>query len=141
MGSILILKENMEGKDFKNKLFKLIESEVRDVLAEGSGRYGSLTDPKSFDPVDPEVHITGYGVLLRSQLRNEIAARLSTMAKTAKDAAGSDVSYNQYKALASLIGEKGVLTRFILAELDVADELEEMRTKGGRRTTPIPKQK
>jgi hypothetical protein len=131
----------MEGKDFKNKLFKLIESEVRNVLAEGAGRYGSLTDPKNFDPVDPEVHITGYGVLLRSQLRNEIAARLSTMAKTAKDAAGSDVPYNQYKTLASLIGEKGVLTRFILAELDVADELEEMRTKGGRRTTPIPKQK
>jgi hypothetical protein len=129
----------MEGKDFKNKLYKLIESEVRAALTEG--RYGSLTDPKNFDPIDPEVHITGYGVLLRSQLRNEIANRLSTMAKTAQDAAGSDVPYNQYKTLISLIGEKGVLTRFILAELEVADELESLRTKGGRRSTPIPKQK
>jgi hypothetical protein len=131
----------MDGKDFKNKLYKLIESEVRDALAEGAGRYGSLTDPKNFDPIDPEVHITGYGVLLRSQLRNEIATRLSTMAKTAQEAAGSDVPYNQYKTLVSLIGEKGVLTRFILAELEVADELESLRTKGGRRSTPIPKQK
>ena len=47
----------MDGKDFKNKLYKLIESEVRDVLAEGAGRYGSLTDPKSFDPVDPEAPV------------------------------------------------------------------------------------
>jgi len=131
----------MNGQDYKNRLYKLIESEIRDVLAEGTGRYGSLADPKTFDPLDPEVHITGYGVLLRSQLRSEIANRLKTMAKTAQDAAGSEVSYNQYKALLSLIGEKGVLTRFILAELDVADELESLRTKGGRRSIPIPKQK
>lgn len=131
----------MNGKDFKNRLYKLIESEVRDALSEGTGRYGSLTDTKNFDPLDPEVHITGYGVLLRSQLRSEIANRLKTMTKTAQDAAGSETSYNQYKALLSLIGEKGVLTRFILAELDVADELESLRTKGGRRSIPIPKQK
>jgi hypothetical protein len=131
----------MNGTDFKNKLYKLIESEVRDALSEGTGRYGALTDPKNFDPLDPEVHITGYGVLLRSQLRSEIANRLKTMTKTAQDAAGSEVSYNQYKTLASLIGDKGVLTRFILAELDVADELESLRTKGGRRSIPIPKQK
>lgn len=131
----------MNGQDFKNKLYKLIESEMRDALAESTGRYGSLTDPKNFDPLDPEVHITGYGVLLRSQLRTEIATRLKTMAKTAEDAAGSEISYNQYKTLSSLIGDKGVLTRFILAELDVADELESLRTKGGRRSIPIPKQK
>jgi hypothetical protein len=131
----------MNGKDFKNKLYKLIESEVRDALSEGTGRYGSLADQKNFDPVDPEVHITGYGVLLRSQLRSEIANRLATMSKTAQDAAGSDMPYNQYKSMLTLIGEKGVLTRFILAELDVADELESLRTKGGRRSTPIPKQK
>jgi hypothetical protein len=29
----------------------------------------------------------------------------------------------------------------IKAELDVAEELESMRTKGGRRAVPIPKQK
>jgi len=131
----------MNGQDFKDRLHRLIESEIRNVLSEGTGRYGSIADPKNFDPLDPEVHITGYGVLLRSQLRSEIANRLKTMTKTAQDASGSEFPYNQYKALLSLIGEKGVLTRFILAELDVADELESLRTKGGRRSIPIPKQK
>lgn len=131
----------MNGKDFKNKLHRLIEEEVRNALNEEGGRYGSLLNPKEFDPIDPEVHITGYGTLLRSQLRSEIARRLETMSKSAAQAAGDDAPYRQYRSLLELIGEKGVLTRFIQAELDVADQLEDIRTKGGRRSTPIPKQK
>lgn len=131
----------MNGKDFKNKLYKLIEEEVRSAVNEEGGRFGSLLNPKEFDPIDPEVHITGYGTLLRSQLRAEISRRLATMSKSAAQAAGDDAPYRQYQSLLELIGDKGVLTRFIRAEIEVAEQLEDMRTKGGRRSTPIPKQK
>lgn len=128
-------------KDLKDKLKNLISEELASIMVETSGRAGGLLDPKNFDPVDPEVHITGYGTMTRSALRNEIARRLEMLAKTAKQAAASEVSYANYESMLPLLTERGMLAVFIKAELQVADELEAMRVQGGRRNIPIPKQK
>ena len=129
----------MENKDLHNKLNRVIKEEIRSVLAEREYKFGGLLDPKNFDPIDPEVHIAGYGTLTRSALRREIAKRLEGAARTAKTAsAGGSGSYRMYKNLVNDL--ENVLFMFIQAEVEVAQQLEDIRTKGGRRSTPIPKQ-
>lgn len=131
----------MKKSDLYKKLELVIEEEVNTVLNERTYKYGGLLNPKNFDPIDPEVHIAGYGTLTRSALRREIAKRLEGAAKTAKTAsAGGTGSYQMYKNLMADLEDKSVLDQFIRAEVEVAEELEELRTKGGRRSTPIPKQ-
>lgn len=129
----------MKHNDFKNKLRALIIEELNAINEEG--RFGSLLNAKEFDPVDPEIHITGYGAMSRSSLRREIARRLATATKSAQEAVGKETPYDDYKAILELLGDNGMITKFIKAEQEVADQLEDIRTKGGRRTTPIPKQK
>ena len=132
----------MKKQDLRNKLKGLIIQEVNDVIAERSYRYGGLLDPEKFDPVDPEVHIVGFGTMARSALRKEIVTRLEGALNTAKSAAaGSDTSYDSYKSLEGVLEDKGVLMQQIKAEQEIANELEQLRTKGGRRAIPIPKQK
>ena len=131
----------MKKQDLKNKLKGIIIQEVKNVLAERSYRYGGLLDPEKFDPVDPEVHIIGFGTMARSALRKEIVTRLEGALNTAKSAAaGSDTSYDSYKSLEGVLEDKGVLMQQIKAEQEIAEELEQLRTKGGRRAIPIPKQ-
>ena len=125
----------------KEKLRKLISEEITSIMMEASGRAGGLLNPKDFDPIDPEVHITGYGTMTRSSLRQEIARRLEMLTKSAKEAAAAETSYANYESMLPLLTEKGMIASLIRAELAVADELESIRTQGGRRTTPIPKQK
>ena len=128
-------------KDLKEKLRNLISEEIASVMMEASGRAGGLLNPKDFDPIDPEVHITGYGTMSRSALREEIARRLEMLTKSAKEAAAAETSYANYESMLPLLTEKGMIASLIHAELAVADEMEAIRTQGGRRTTPIPKQK
>ena len=131
----------MKKSDLYKKLELVIEEEVNTVLNERAYKYGGLLNPKNFDPIDPEVHIAGYGTLTRSALRREIAKRLEGAAKTAKTAStGGAGSYQMYKNLIADLEDKSVLDQFIRAEVEVAEELESLRTKGGRRSTPIPKQ-
>ena len=132
----------MKKQDLRNKLKGIIIQEVKGVLAERSYQYGGLLDPEKFDPVDPEVHIIGFGTMARSALRKEIVTRLEGALNTAKSAAaGSDTSYDSYKSLEGVLEDKGVLMQQIKAEQEIANELEQLRTKGGRRAIPIPKQK
>jgi len=128
-------------KDLKEKLRNLISEEIASVMMEASGRAGGLLNPKDFDPIDPEVHITGYGTMTRSALREEIARRLEMLTKSAKEATAAETSYANYESMLPLLTEKGMIASLIRAELAVADEMEAIRTQGGRRTTPIPKQK
>ena len=131
----------MKKQDLRNKLKGIIIQEVKSVLAERSYQYGGLLDPDKFDPVDPEVHIVGFGTMARSALRKEIVTRLEGALNTAKSAAaGSDTSYDSYKSLEGVLEDKGVLMQQIKAEQEIANELEQLRTKGGRRAIPIPKQ-
>tara|TARA_R100001163_G_C4933198_1_gene108249 strand:+ start:79 stop:477 length:399 start_codon:yes stop_codon:yes gene_type:complete len=131
----------MKKQDLKNRLKHLIIQEVKDVIAERSYQYGGLLDKENFDPVDPEVHIVGFGTMARSALRKEIVTRLEGALNTAKSAAaGSDTSYDSYKSLEGVLEDKGVLMQQIKAEQEIANELEQLRTKGGRRSIPIPKQ-
>jgi hypothetical protein len=131
----------MKKQDLRNKLKEIINEEVKSVLAERSYQYGGLLDPDKFDPVDPEVHIVGFGTMARSALRKEIVTRLEGALNTAKSAAaGSDTSYDSYKSLEGVLEDKGVLMQQIKAEQEIANELEQLRTKGGRRSIPIPKQ-
>jgi hypothetical protein len=131
----------MEKRDLRNKLNDIIKEEITSVLNERSYKYGGLLDPDNFDPIDPEIHVVGFGTLTRSALRLEIAKRLEGAVKTARDASsGSAGSYRKYQQLSTDLSTTGVLGLMIKAELEVADELEERRKKGGRRGTPIPKQ-
>ena len=131
----------MKKQDLRNKLKEIINEEVKSVLAERSYQYGGLLDPDKFDPVDPEVHIVGFGTMARSALRKEIVTRLEGALNTAKSAAaGSDTSYDSYKSLEGVLEDKGVLMQQIKAEIEIANELEELRKQGGRRSIPIPKQ-
>ena len=131
----------MKKQDLRNKLKGIIIQEVKSVLAERSYQYGGLLDPEKFDPVDPEVHIVGFGTMARSALRKEIVTRLEGALNTAKSAAaGSDTSYDSYKSLEGVLEDKGILIQQIKAEQEIANELEQLRTKGGRRAIPIPKQ-
>ena len=132
----------MKKQDLRNRLKGLIIQEVKSVLAERSYQYGGLLDPEKFDPVDPEVHIVGFGTMARSSLRKEIVTRLEGALNTAKTAAaGSDTSYDSYRSLEGVLEDKGILMQQIKAEQEIANELEQLRTKGGRRAIPIPKQK
>ena len=131
----------MKKQDLKNKLKGIIIQEVKSVLAERSYQFGGLLDAEKFDPVDPEVHIVGFGTMARSALRKEIVTRLEGALNTAKSAAaGSDTSYDSYKSLEGVLEDKGILMQQIKAEIEIANELEQLRTKGGRRAIPIPKQ-
>jgi len=131
----------MQGKDLKNRLKQIIREEVISALKEDSFKFGTLADPKDMDPNDPMVKVTGFASLNRSSIRNQIVDRLSGALATAKDAAkGGDASYEAYKQLQDLISDAGILYKLIGAELDVANQLEGKRLKGGRRSIPIPKQ-
>ena len=119
----------------------IIVEEVNSILAERSYKYGGLLDPEKFDPIDPEIHIVGFGTMARSSLRQEIVTRLEGAYKTAKDAAaGGPNSYDKFKSLEGVLEDKGVLMQQIKAEAEIANELEQLRIKGGRRAIPIPKQ-
>lgn len=131
----------MEKRDLVHRLKAVIKEEVRMALNETEYKYGGLLDPKDFDPVDPEVHIVGYGTMSRSALRDEIARRLGGLYKTARNAAaGGEQSYDKYNALAGDLESGGVLNQLINAEIEIANQLENMRSQGGRRPIPIPKQ-
>jgi len=131
----------MNKEDLRNKLKSLIIEEVSSVIKERTYKYGGLLDPENFDPVDPEIHIIGFGTMARSSLRQEIVTRLEGALKTATDAAaGGPNSYDKFKSLEGVLEDKGVLMQQIKAEAEIANQLEQLRIKGGRRAIPIPKQ-
>lgn len=128
-----------KGNDHKNRIKNVIREEVNRYLNEINYKYGTVVDPKNMDPNDPEVNIHNYGSMPRSQLRVEITRRLNGALKTSRQAESGE-SERLYKNLESLMEPKGVLVSLIKAELDIARQLEDLRSKGGRRTIPIPKQ-
>ncbi len=131
----------MQGKDLKNRLQQIIREEVNLYIKEESYKFGTLADPKDMDPNDPMVKVKGFASLNRSSIRTQIVDRLSGALTTAKDAAkGQPESYEAYKQLQTLISDAGILYRLIGAEIDIANQLEAKRLKGGRRSIPIPKQ-
>ena len=131
----------MQGTDLRNRLKQIIREEVTSCLKEESYKFGKLADPKDMDPNDPMVKVTGFASLNRTSIRNQIVDRLSGALATAKDAAkGGPTSYEAYKQLQDLISDDGILFKLIGAELDIANQLESKRLKGGRRSIPIPKQ-
>ena len=131
----------MNKRDLANRIKGLVKEEVDSVLSERSYVHGGILDPENFDPVDPEVHIVGFGAMSRSSLRTEIATRREGALKTAKDAAaGGSNSFDKYKSLAGVFEDKAVLMLQINAEIEIANQLESLRTKGGRRAQPIPQQ-
>ena len=130
----------MNHKDFKNRIKQFVTEELQNVIMEQSGRHGRLLDTKNFDPIDPEVLVVGFGSMLRSQLRSGIVSRFKELIKSSEMAVGDETPYRTYKSILSLIDEKSVLKTMIRAEIEIAEELESIRTKGGRRAQPIPKQ-
>lgn len=132
----------MKKTDLKNKLKTIIKEEVSSLISERDYQYGGLLDPSDFDPIDPEVHIIGFGSMTRSALRQEIVRRLQGALKTAKDAStGGDNSYDKFKSLEGVLEPNGVLQQQLKAEREIAEQLEQLRSQGGRRSIPIPKQK
>jgi len=130
----------MQHQDLKFRIKQLVQEELHNVLMESTGRYGRLVDPKNFDPVDPEVLVVGFGSMLRSQLRSDIVSRFKALMKSSTNATSDDTPYRTYQSILSLIDDKSVLKTMIRAEIEISEELESIRTKGGRRAVPIPKQ-
>tara|TARA_R110002051_G_scaffold22829_1_gene58513 strand:- start:948 stop:1346 length:399 start_codon:yes stop_codon:yes gene_type:complete len=131
----------MQGRDLKNKLLDIIKEEVNSVLKEEGKKLSSIANPKKMDPNDPEIYIKGFGTYSRTALRMQIARRLKGISDTARKAAkGGPMASTLYKNLDSLVGEGSIISTLIKSELETSIELETMRTKGGRRSMPIPKQ-
>ena len=61
-------------------------------------------------------------------------------ANSSKSMFDKAVEMDSYKQLQDLISDAGILYKLIGAELDIANQLEAKRLKGGRRSVPIPKQ-
>ena len=132
----------MKKTDLHNKLKSIIEEEVESVLSERKYKYGGVLDLEKLDPVDPQIHIVGFGTMSRTSLRKEIVTRLEGALKSAKNAASNpSVAYDTYKTLQGILGDESVLMLQMRADNEVSDQLEELRKKGGRRTMPIPPQK
>ena len=132
----------MKNTDLHNKLKSIINEEITSVINERKYQFGGLLDPEDFDPVDPQIHIVGFGPMSRSSLRKEIVTRLEGALKSAKNAATNpSVAYDTYKTLEGILGEDSVLMLQMKADNEVSDQLEDLRKKGGRRAIPIPPQK
>jgi hypothetical protein len=122
-----------------DQLRTIIKEEVGKILKEQ--KTGGLLDTKNFDPVNPDVEIPGFGTMDRNSLRLGIVSRLEGILDTAKNAAkGGPMTYKNYENMSSLLNDNNVLLTMIRTEIAVADELETMRKRGGRRTIAIPKQ-
>ena len=132
----------MKNKDLYNKLQDIIKEEIDSVMNEKSYKHGGLLKPEDFDPVDPQIHIVGFGTMSRSSLRKEIVTRLEGALKSAKNAAmNPESAYDIYKTLEGTLADDSVLMLQMKADMEVSDQLEALRTKGGRRAIPIPPQK
>lgn len=132
----------MKHTDLNNKLKNIVKEEINLIINETTYKHGGLLDPKDFDPVDPQVHVVGFGTMSRSSLRDEIVTRLEGALKSAQNAASNpDTAYDTYKTLEGVLGEESVLMLQMRADIEVSDQLEELRQKGGRRAIPIPPQK
>ena len=132
----------MENKDLHNKLNSIIKEEVKNILNEKTYKFGGLLDANDFDPVDPQIHIVGFGTMSRTSLRKEIVTRLDGALKSAKNAASNpNIAYDTYKTLEGILGDDSVLMLQMRADNEVSEQLEDMRKRGGRRAIPIPPQK
>ncbi len=132
----------MKNNDLYNKLTNMINEELNIILNEETSKYGNLLKPDDFDPIDPQIHIVGFGTMSRNALRKEIVTRLEGALKSAKNAAmNPESAYDIYKTIEDTIGDDSVLMLQMRADNEVSDQLEALRTKGGRRAIPIPPQK
>jgi hypothetical protein len=123
-------------------LRRIIKEEYNRLM-EASDKYGMIANPKNVDPVDPELIVKGFGSYTRSTLRDSVANRLSQLAKLAKDANNAsdpETANRLMRNLAAALDTSNVLYHMVKADVETAEELESMRTKGGRRSVPIPKQ-
>lgn len=121
---------------------KIVKEEYSKLMEE-SGKYGTLANPKDVDPIDPELIVKGFGSYTRSTLRDSIANRLQQLSKLAKDANSAqdpETANRLMRNLAAAIDPSNVLFHMIKADVEISEQMEAMRTKGGRRSMPIPKQ-
>jgi len=121
---------------------KIVKEEYSKLMEE-SGKYGTLANPKDVDPIDPELIVKGFGSYTRSTLRDSVANRLQQLSKLAKDANSAqdpETANRLMRNLAAAIDPSNVLFHMIKADVEISEQMEEMRTKGGRRSMPIPKQ-
>jgi len=132
----------MKNNDLYNKLKDIVNEELNTLINERSYKFGGVLDIDKLDPVDPQIHVVGFGTMSRTSLRKEIVTRLEGALKSAKNAAiNPNVAYDTYKTLEGILGDDSVLMLQMKADNEVSDQLEELRKKGGRRAIPIPPQK
>ncbi len=117
---------------------KISKSRIKEIIKEElEGPVGRIADPRSFDPEDPQVIVRGAGTYRRSHVRKKINAMLADLSDRSRLAR----SASDYQVIDRLIYQKwGNLKHFLQAELDVAEELEQMRRRGGIRSRGISKQ-
>lgn len=114
------------------------------IVKPDSHAVGQLVDATNFNPDDPEILVSGFGTYSRSALQLAILNRLKGLYKIASEASKSEphVAYRLYNNIRILLDTKtGVIPRLVQAEIDVSNQLDAMRAKGGKRNIIIPKQK
>lgn len=87
-----------------------------ELILEGRGIYGELSNKKNFDPADPEVIVKGVGVYKLSALKKNIQEKIADLVKKAEA--------DDFHFLDWAIAPKGILAHFIKAVLEVEKELE-----------------
>ena len=93
----------MKNNDLYNKLTNMINEELNIILNEETSKYGNLLKPDDFDPIDPQIHVVGFGTMSRNALRKEIVTRLEGALKSAKNAAmNPESAYDIYKTIETI---------------------------------------
>jgi hypothetical protein len=122
-------------------LTKLMNDDIRINIDEKTFMGKLEDDGPKMDVLDPSIVIDGFRTMKRSTAIEFLYRRLDGLTKSLRSANTPEQIYTRAKSLRdSLDPRTGEIFATVQALIDVAEELEAIRSKGGRRDVPIPKQ-
>ncbi len=123
-------------------LIKLINDDIRTNIEEAAPMGKLENAGPDMDVLDPSIEISGFRTMKRSTAIEFVYRRLDGLAKSLRAAKNDPTQiYTRAKSMRDALDPKtGELYATVQALIDVAEELDALREKGGRRETPIPKQ-
>ena len=116
---------------YAKESFQSLESKIKQVTLDEMVRYdnGNLQLDNLGDPDNPNVVISGYGVMSVNRLRKEISGRLQELSKM--------TDRNTDKLYFEVLNDRGILRLFVSALQDVEKQLASATVK--RRITMLKK--
>lgn len=102
---------------------KVLRETIEEVLKEGRGSGVIYWKASDFDPNDPSILISGYGVLTYSRLEKNIIDSFSDMSK-------QSTKGNLYSLITKqLLDDNSAFITKLKAYIDVTDELKQPKIK------------